>query len=78
MSSAMPNTSYAAVLTVSSTTTAFASNANCSFNDAGCYYFNVTSKTASGFTIELRQTKNGALVTASANVTVDYIAIANQ
>ena len=52
---------------------------NCTTNDKDCYFFNVASKTASGFTIRFRQGSDGSLVSMSRNsVTVDYFAIVNK
>jgi hypothetical protein len=74
----LPTASYAAELTITSTA-AFAANANCSGNNNDCYFFNVTAKTASGFTIQFRRGLDGALANVSPNsVTVDYFAILNK
>jgi hypothetical protein len=52
---------------------------NCATNDKDCYFFNVASKTASGFTIRFRQGSDGSLVSMSPNsVTVYYFAIINK
>ena len=76
-STPLPSASYSAHVTVTSTA-GFDAAGNCSANDNGCYFFDVTSKTASGFTIEMRRPVTGALQATSAAVTLDYFAIVNK
>ncbi|HZD04616.1 MAG TPA: hypothetical protein VE173_06855 [Longimicrobiales bacterium] len=43
-----------------------------------CTYFNVTSRTASGFTVEHRKCNGGGLTNVASNTTLDWIAIQSQ
>ena len=68
---AMPNTSYAAVVTPET----FSSNWG--GNSASVPIFTVTSKATGGFTISVVN-DTGVALTAPANITIDWEAIANQ
>ena len=65
----MANTNYAVELTITSTTAFMNTNADCTGNDNGCFWYLATTKTTGGFTIQLREASTGDLVNANANVT---------
>ena len=57
----------------------FSSNAVCNnkagSEKAGCFYLDVSAKTATTFEVQLRQAENGALANANGALVLDYIAM---
>jgi hypothetical protein len=67
----MPNANYSVAITP------ITSGDTGGFTDDKYHYFDVSSKTTSGFTITFRQADNGNAGNVSSAVPLDWIAIAN-
>jgi len=70
-SSALSSASYRVVVTADAATGGFSP-------DDKCYFFNVSSKTTTGFSIDHRKCKDGNLVNVTPGVTVDWIVFPNK
>ena len=71
-------TSYRVILQITSTSNFTEGKCKATLGEPkGCYWIDVTEKTATAFKIQLRQMENGNLVNASKEITFDYIAMPN-